>query len=306
MKGMYFAGILVLVLGSSVWASEQQEPALSAEQQEYMEWAMALWQTLSPQNGEVALDSAAVTLNVPDDFYFLSPEDAHTVLVDVWGNPPGQEVLGMLFPAEYTPFESEAWAVIIQYAEEGYVSDEDAGSINYDKLLRQMQKDTRDTSNERVKEGYEAIELVGWAAAPYYDPTQNKLHWAKELKFGDAEENTLNYNIRVLGRKGMLVLNFVANMDQQSLIEQRLDAVLAMAEFNEGARYADFQPGIDTVAAYGIGALVAGKVASKAGLLAAAMLFLKKFWIFIAIGILALFKKLFSRSKSAAEQPAGE
>jgi uncharacterized membrane-anchored protein len=36
--------------------------------------------------------------------------------------------------------------------------------------------------------------------------------WAKEIRFGDREENTLNYNVRVLGRKCVLVLDFIAGM----------------------------------------------------------------------------------------------
>ena len=42
--------------------------------------------------------------------------------------------------------------------------------------------------------------------------------------------------------------------------------VIAFTNFNEGNRYEDFDPELDKVAAYGIGALVAGKVAAKAGL----------------------------------------
>jgi uncharacterized membrane-anchored protein len=36
------------------------------------------------------------------------------------------------------------------------------------------------------------------------------MYWAKEINFGGDSENTLNYNIRVLGRKGVLLLNFIA------------------------------------------------------------------------------------------------
>lgn len=303
MRMLSLAGVLALALSTAVWASEEQQ--MTAEQQEYMEWALGVWESLSPQTGEVVLEQANVTLTVPEEFYFLAEQDALTVLVDVWGNPPGQEVLGMLFPAESTPFDGDSWGVIVQYEEEGYVSDEDAGGIDYSEMLEEMQRDTRSGNAERVKQGYEAIELVGWASAPYYDATSKKLHWAKELKFGNVPEHTLNYNIRVLGRKGVLILNFVADMSQKPVIEESLDSVVAMAEFNEGARYADFNPDIDKVAAYGIGALIAGKVASKAGLLAAAMLFLKKFWVFLAVGIFALLKKLFSRGK-AATVPPGE
>ncbi|MGH9940273.1 MAG: DUF2167 domain-containing protein, partial [Blastocatellia bacterium] len=37
-------------------------------------------------------------------------------------------------------------------------------------------------------------------------------------------------------------------------------------EFNEGHRYGDYVAGVDKVAAYGIGGLIAGKLAAKAGL----------------------------------------
>src|SRR5690606_13039288 len=129
------------------------------------------------------------------------------------------------------------------------------------------------------------IELIGWAATPYYDQQTNKLYWAKELKFGDYDEHTLNYNIRVLGRHGVLVLNFVAGMEQLPEIQKNLDSVLAMAEFTPGKRYAEFDPNLDQAAAYGIGALVAGKVLAKTGMLATALLFLKKFWFLLALGV---------------------
>ena len=107
--------------------------------------------------------------------------------------------------------------------------------------------------------------------------------------------NTLNYNIRVLGRRGVLLLNFIAGIDQKELIDQNLDSVLAIASFDKGAQYADFDPDIDKVAAYGLGALVAGKLAAKAGILAGLILFLKKFGVFIVIGIAALFRRLFMK-----------
>ena len=105
-------------------------------------------------------------------------------------------------------------------------------------MLKDMQADMREANTWREENGYEPVQLVGWAAAPRYDAEGKKLHWAKELKFGDSETNTLNYNIRVLGRKGVLVLNFVANMDQLAEIEASVPAVLAATEFNPGQRYA--------------------------------------------------------------------
>lgn len=279
-------------------ATAEAEDALTDEEQQYVAWARKTWESLDRQTGEIKLEKAGATLNVPEDFYYLNSRDAETVLVEVWGNPPGQETLGMLFPADMTPFDAGAWAVTLDYEEDGYVSDEDADKIDYIELLSRMKKDTSEASRERVKQGYDSIELVGWASPPYYDAATHKLHWAKEIKFGGTDVNTLNYNIRVLGRKGVLLLNFIAGMDQKPLIESKLDTVLALADFDQGVRYADFTPGVDKVAAYGLGALVAGKVLAKTGIIAALLLFFKKFIVFIVIGIGALFKGLFGRKKA--------
>ena len=94
-----------------------------------------------------------------------------------------------------------------------------------------------------------------------------------------------------------MVLNFIAGIDQKLLIESNLDTVLALAEFDPGSRYGEFNPDVDQVAAYGLGALVAGKVAAKMGFLAVALVALKKFGIFVALGIGLLLKRLFSRVK---------
>jgi len=282
----------------------QQSKQLSeqkAEQEKYAQWAEGVWNSINRTTGEVKLPNAVATLNVPEGFYYLSPKDTETVLVDVWGNPPGQKTLGMLFPADKTPFDGDSWAVTVEYEEDGYVSDEDADDIDYAELLVQMKSDTRLASEERIEQGYGAIELVGWASPPYYDATSHKLHWAKEIKFGNNATNTLNYNIRILGRKGVLVLNFIAQIDQQQLIEQELSTVLALADFDQGAQYSDFDPDLDDVAAYGLGALVAGKVIAKTGLLAAAIIFLKKFAIIFIVAIGAFVKRIFTRKEAKAK-----
>jgi uncharacterized membrane-anchored protein len=101
-------------------------------------------------------------------------------------------------------------------------------------------------------------------------------------------------------RKGVLVLNFIAGMNQLTEINQNKDTVLAMADFNQGSRYTFFDPDLDDVAAYGIGALVAGKLVAKTGLIAAAVIFLKKFGVIMVIALVAFIRKMFGRKKKAA------
>lgn len=290
-----------LICGSAVCHAQSIEEASpegqqTAEQAAAEAWLESVTAKIKPQTGLIELPNGVATLNVPESFYYLDPQGAEVVLTEIWGNPStGALTLGMLFPADKSPLDSDAWGVTIEYVDDGYVDDSDAGDINYDELLGSMQDDTAATSEWRVEQGYEAIELVGWAQAPYYDEAEKKLYWAKELRFGEMDENTLNYNIRVLGRKGYLLLNFIASMNQLPEINNNLDTVLDIAEFNDGNRYADFDPSVDEVAAYGLGALVAGKVLAKTGLIATAILLFKKFGLFILIAIGGAFKYLFKR-----------
>lgn len=265
----------------------------------------AFLSSLNFQKGSVLLGDDLVTLNLPDAYSYLSPEDADKVLVDVWGNPPGNETLGMIVPDDTSIFDMNSWAVIISYEEDGYVSDEDAEKIDYDELFQQMRESSEENNKKRVEAGYEPVDFVGWASVPYYDKEAKKLHWAKEIRFGDSDINTLNYNIRILGRKGVLVLNIVSVMPQFQAISNEIPRLLGMTEFNPGNTYADFDPKLDKVAAYGIGALVAGKLASKVGILAkfsGVLLALKKLWILIIVGIGAFFKALFGKKKTVPAQ----
>ncbi|AFU99048.1 DUF2167 domain-containing protein [Simiduia agarivorans] len=271
---------------------------VQSEEQAYQAWAEQFLNSLDPQTGTIELPGGIASLEVPDSFYYLSPEDAKKVLEDAWGNPPSELGLGMLFPSAYTPLDGDSWGVTIDFEQQGYVSDEDAADIDYNDLLAEMQADTREESKYRVEQGFETLELVGWAAQPYYDANTHKLYWAKELRFGDMEQNTLNYNVRALGRRGVLVMNFIASMPQLPEIEASRDQVLAMATFNDGHRYSQFNPDIDEVAAYGIGGLIAGKVLAKTGFLAIALVFLKKFWFVLLLPLLWL-KNLVFKKKTA-------
>ena len=113
-----------------------------------------------------------------------------------------------------TPFSTNCWVVTIAYSEDGFVKDDDASKINYDELLKKMQAGIAENNKAREEHGYPTITLVGWAAPPHYDAATHKLYWAKQLKFGDEPNDTLNYSIRMLGRKGVLELNAVASVDQ--------------------------------------------------------------------------------------------
>ena len=286
--------LVLLALAASPFAQDKPDEAAAREQMR------KLADSLNYQKGEITIRGGLAKIHVPEDFRYLDAKDAGTVLTKIWGNPPSSGTLGMLVPAKVSPASDDSWAVIITYDEDGYVKDDEADKMNYDKLLKEMKEGTQEANKERVKEGYGSIELVGWATPPRYDKATHKMYWAKELKFNGGDENTLNYNIRILGRRGVLVLNAVAAMPQLKEIEEAAPAVLAMVDFQEGHRYTDFNASTDKIATYGIAALVAGGLAGKAGLfkgLLVGLLAMKKLLIIPIIAAWAGLKKLFGKKE---------
>ena len=261
---------------------------------------------LAYKTGTVQISGGMATIKLPGSFRYLDEQDSRKVLV-AWGNPPeaASDVLGMLVPSATSPLSEDGWAIVITYDDGGYVSDEDAKTLNFDKILSEMQEQTTETNKLREKEGFEPVMLVGWAEPPHYDAASHKLYWAKELKFGESKDHTLNYAIRILGRRGVLQLNAVSSIGQLGAVKEGTPDVLAAVEFNEGHRYADYLPGTDKAAAYGIGGLILGGAAAKAGLFKGIWLVLlasKKlvFGGLVALG--ALVKKFLGGNKDAAAQ----
>jgi uncharacterized membrane-anchored protein len=268
--------------------------------------------SLTKRSGSVALPRAHASLNLGTRYYFLDAKDSKKVLVDAWGNPKdaADHVLGMLFPADQTPLDEHGWGAVLTYQDTGYVSDKDARATDYDKLLTQMREGEDQDNEQRKKDGFEPIHLVGWAQAPNYDAGRHALVWARDLQFGDLQDHTLNYDLRVLGRKGVLSMNIVSTTSQLPAIRTAAGELQAVASFDNGSRYADFKDGTDKRAQYGLAGLVlAGAglaVAQKAGLLAIALLVLKKGFIVIAAGFaaaVAWFRKKFGAKKADGFPP---
>jgi len=258
----------------------------------------SLENTFKYQHGKVKLKNGIGEITVPKGFKYLDPEQSKHVIVDIWGNPDSENIsLGMILPEKQGVLDDRGYVFNIQYDEIGYVKDDDADDINYDDLLAEMQKDTEEENKERGKQGYDPIQLLGWASNPFYDKEHKILHWAQELKFGTNKVNTLNYNVRILGRKGVLVLNAISSMQELPLVKKDIHNVLNIVTFNDGYKYSDFDPSVDQVAAWTIGGLVAGKVLAKVGFFAVIAKFGKVIAIAVGGFFTAMWRRLRGRKK---------
>ena len=266
--------------GSSAAAS--QVPASAADPLATPEGKARFLASLNKRTGVIPLPTANAQLDLGTRYYFLGPDDARRVIEGPWGNPKGTAdgVMGMVFPAKMTPLDADGWGAVVTYLNSGYVADKDARSTDYGKVLDQL-RDGEDQDNaDRQKQGFPSAHLVGWGQPPSYDAAHHALIWARDIKFGDQKDDSLNYDVRVLGRKGVFSLNIVSSMSQLPQIRTAAQDLETTADFTPGARYADFKPGVDKTAEYGLaGLILAGAglvVAKKIGLIAIALLFLKK------------------------------
>ncbi|WP_271299383.1 DUF2167 domain-containing protein [Sphingomonas sp. CV7422] len=251
---------------------------------------VAFDKALTRQYGDVVVGPAKATLHLGTRYYFVPADDAKAVIVKLWGNPPdaGEGVLGIVFEKDRTSYDND-WGAVVTYDRTGHVSDKDAASEDYDALVAEIRANEQAENPKRQKAGYPTEYFVGWAQAPTYDSARHALIWARNIRFSDSKTNVLNYDVRLLGRDGVLSLNMISGMPQLLEVRGAAQALAGAAHFAKGATYADYDPSVDKTAAYGLAGLVAAgagvAVAKKLGLLAILLALGKKFLIlFLAAG----------------------
>ena len=277
--------------------SEATEPEAAAP-----EAAAPAGPELKYQTGTITLPNKVATLHLGEKYRYLDPNETNKLLM-AWGNESDTTTQGTIIANDVDPWSESGWAVILTYDDDGHIDDSDAAKIDYDDMLKDMKEGTEDQNSERKKAGFEAVHLVGWAEKPHYDASAKKLYWAKELNFEGSTGNTLNYDVRVLGREGVLSMNAVATMNSLEQIRGEMRPLIEVAEFNEGYRYGEFNAKTDRMAEYGLAALIAAGVGAKLGLFAKLGVFLLAMKKFIIIGLVALgafLKRLFGKKDETA------
>jgi len=245
---------------------------------------------------EIALGTQA-HLSLPTGYAYVPPE-AGARLLQAMGNHTGPGFMGLVFGEGMQGF------VTIGFEDAGYVRDDDARDWDADELLQNLKDGTEAGNRQRRERGIPEFVVGKWIEVPSYDSVAHRLVWSAEVldKYPAADAVVgVNYNTYQLGREGYISMNLVTDLDKVEGGKPHARRLLRALEFNEGKRYADFDGSTDRVAAYGLAALVGGVAAKKLGLLAAAGIFLAKFWkiaMLSVVGLGALVKKAFG-GKSA-------
>lgn len=199
-------------------------------------------------------------------------------------------------------------SVLFGYEKIGYVKMGDwEENIDPAKILLLIQQRTEEQNKVR-EVGYPKIYIDGWAEKPYLDRQNAIVYWAIKGHDGD-DRQFINAKALKLGRKGMSDLVWVGSPEQFYGAAQNLQPALDAYQYQEGFRYADFRPGLDTIAAVGIGVLAykmltgsgkKGAGAVGAGILVVILAFAKKLWFLVFLPFVFAWKRiinLFTRKK---------
>lgn len=239
-------------------------------------------------------------IDLPTGYFFIDGKE-YRAMLKAEGEPVSGRELGLLSST------NKHWSVIFQFSDIGYVKDDDKDNLNADKLLDAIKRGTAEANKERARAGRPTIEVVGWEFPPKYDSTTHNLEWA--IRGSVEGRPLLNYNTRLLGRKGVMEVVLVVRPEQLAESLPTFRDLLTGYSFQTGETYAEYRQG-DKIAKYGLGALVLGGAAvgaAKLGLFAWLAVFLKKGWKLVVVAFAAVasfFRKLFTGRSAKANAPS--
>lgn len=266
--------------------------------------------TLGPAT--VRLGTLLANLELPAGYIFVDKEEAEKFLKAQGSSPEG--ILGIIAPADQN--KDGSFVVICRFEDVGYVKDDDADKIKPDEILNSYKEGTRDQNEERKELNLPPIFVGGWAEKPHYKKESHQVIWGIEVKDEDRAEapvQDINYNTRILGRRGVLSLNLVTSPQELEANKKKVAQLLDATTFVKSQTYADYDPATDKKAEYGLAGLILGggamAAAAKFGVFGALgkwligiVLVFKKFAIVAIAGVGALIAKLFGKKNKDEQQ----
>ena len=276
------AGLLCwLTLASSAYAQQDfAQEELSPEQMELLrQYASIPWEE-GPTLGAIG-DMAEI--KIPAGYSFTGAKGTQDLL-ELYGNPRNPNMLAAIVPLA----EDEDWTLVFQFDDIGYVDDSDRESLDAEDLISAFREGISAGNEARRAVGAEELQGMSWQEKPFYDPQTNNLTWALKLDFPTG--SSINYDIRMLGRRGVMEATLVGDPASYGEAVPKVKALLANHTFTSGNKYAEWTQG-DKLAGVGLAGLVGGGAAvaaAKTGLLAKLGILLAKGGKAIIVGFVVV------------------
>jgi uncharacterized membrane-anchored protein len=201
---------------------------------------------------EVQLQGGAI-FAVPEGHAFLGEADTRIMQEMMQNLPTPGETM-------FAP-ESLAWFAMFRFEDVGYV--EDSEQIDAAAILTSVRDGQREANKELARRGWSTLSIDGWAHPPRYDRSSQRLEWAIQATNQAEGHKIVNYNTRVLGRRGFLKVVLVVSPEELGETVPVFKQTLLGLRFRAGEDYASYRAG-DKTAQYGLAALIAGGAAAVA------------------------------------------
>src|SRR5688572_20738924 len=172
-------------------------------------------------------------VNVPVGHMFLDGNTIRERMESV-GEPTSGDEVGFLRPT------NGGWSVYFEYADVGYVKDDEKDKLDAPKLLNSLKKSNDAANEQRKRNGIPPLIIEGWQQEPKYDAATHNLTWC--IRASMQGEPLLNYNTRLLSRKGYMSVTLVCEPDQLQSTLTDYNSLLAGYKFNTGDTYAEYKP----------------------------------------------------------------
>lgn len=230
---------------------------------------------------------AEAHVKIPEGYVFTGRQGTQT-LMQLYGNLLTQWEQGYIEPVA----EDENWFVVFEYENAGHVKDDEKEDLDADAIMENFKENDKGSNEERKRMGMPALNTVGWLVPPYYNEQTHNLEWALLLE-SEGEQN-VNYNIRLLGREGIMHVTVVTGTEEFEEVKTKIPALLEGFAFNPGRTYAEYQEG-DKLADYGLMAMLGVGAAVGVGFFAKNAKLIFAAIAAAAVGVVSFIKKLFGR-----------
>ena len=205
-------------------------------------------------------DQAQIVL--PDGFNSMNAQETQAML-RAGGEPVSGKELGFVSPNA----EDQNWSLFFDFDAIGYVKDDEKDKLDADAILTSIREGNEHANEIRRQNKSPEMQITGWHTKPIYNPTTKNLEWC--IAATVSGHSLLNYNIRKLGREGVMEITLVTAPASLDADLPKVRSLLDRFTFVSGKTYGEWKAG-DKIAEYGLAALIAGgaaAVALKSGLL---------------------------------------
>ncbi len=244
----------------------------------------------------VKIANGKIELKVPDGYVFVPKGQAlfiFEIMQHVKNNEEDNNTLEGLLSFNGKVFDQDSGLVYLNYSDDGHVSDNDASSIDGDKMISEF--DSQNTEENKNKgDGEVKYENTVWLTKPHYDSSDKTFEYSNYfdvVRDGKVLHSVVNSYIMMFGRTGALNIGIATKKQNMEFVSNVASVMKNSIIYTEGNRYSDYNSITDKKSDSTIGKIAAGAIGiSLLSKLGAGAVFLKIFKI-VAIAVAAVWVK---------------